>query len=76
MTIMITKQEVEAEFRKDLQELLKKYKAEIHLEEISTGGYYTSPQITVYVDGEYDPETLEWTREYCSFSLGSYTSHD
>lgn len=74
---MKTKQQVEKEFRQDLFDLLKKWKAEVEAED-HYGGYPECGEdvrMTVTVPAEYDKEgnTLqEWTE----IDLGRWLRHD
>jgi hypothetical protein len=54
---MQTKEQIEIEFKKELAELLTKYKADIYVEEINVRGYIPGTWVNmVYTESEYDKD--------------------
>lgn len=70
---MKTKEQVEQEFRRDLQKLLNKYKAEINAEDHYRGYPECGEDIRIEVNIQsiYD-ENGECLQEYTYFDIGSY----
>ena len=64
---MKTKEQIEAEFRKDLQELLDIYGAEIELT-YGENGSSMEAAINVSIDQHFGDEG-QITEEYCAFNL-------
>jgi hypothetical protein len=67
---MKTKQEVEKEFREELSELLKKWKADISIEDYGRS-YREDFRITASIPGEWD-ENGETTRQHADIDLGKW----
>lgn len=63
---MKTSEEIEKDFRKDFQDLLDRYGAEISLED--DGGYVSTPYVGVYVHSAYDEDSGQIS-EYTSFRI-------
>tara|TARA_R110000744_G_scaffold63207_1_gene130047 strand:+ start:369 stop:593 length:225 start_codon:yes stop_codon:yes gene_type:complete len=65
---MKTKEQVEKEFREDLETLLKKHKAEIALSQRGSA-YMEYDVIEVTIDAVYNTETFEEDRPMIEFNL-------
>tara|TARA_R110001599_G_C11768937_1_gene611144 strand:+ start:330 stop:527 length:198 start_codon:yes stop_codon:yes gene_type:complete len=65
---MAEEQKIEQEFRKELQALLDKYDAEIHLDQRGKA-YMESDVIQVTLNSQIDKETFEVTRDTIEFDL-------
>jgi hypothetical protein len=65
---MKTKEQVEKEFREDLEALLKNYKAEIALSQRGSA-YMEYDVIEVTIDAVYNTETFEEDRPMIEFDL-------
>jgi len=63
---MKTKEQIEADFRKDLKDLLEVYGAELELE--YGDGFFADGHMVVSINGKYDEEG-EVQEEYCEFDL-------
>lgn len=71
---MKTSAEIEAEFRKDFQALLNKYKAEVDMKVYWDYDSYYSVECTVYVGAMYNDNSGKVSKPY-EFELGSYHSY-
>jgi len=71
---MITKKQVEKEFRAELQDILNKWGAEISAEDHFTGYSECGEDIrmTVTIPNIYDKDTCDTIREYAEINLGRY----
>lgn len=67
---MKLKAEIELQFKEELRALLKKYNAELTIEERQ---FRSGPFMEVYVSAEYDG-TGEMISEGCAIDLGQYFS--
>ena len=65
---MVEEQKIEQEFRKELQALLDKYDAEIHLDQRGKA-YMLYDVIQVTLNSQIDKETFEVTRDTIEFDL-------
>lgn len=66
---MLTSKEREESFRKDLDKLLKKHKAEIEVTDDGKPYGLHSAICKIYLDGVYDKDTHECIAEYTDFLL-------
>jgi len=66
----MTAEDRKKEFEKELKELLKKYSAELEIEEVQCGYYGNDSQICVTFNG-YKDEKDEW-HDWCELKLGRW----
>jgi len=74
---MITKEEIEADFRKDFQDLLNKYKTEIEIRDHYRGYSECGEDIRamVVIYSVYD-DSNDLIREHTEFDLGRYLKYE
>ena len=70
---MKTSEEIEAEFRKEFQALVDKYKAEVEIKDYWQGYAELGQdvQCKIYIGAIYN-ENFETIRDCCEFELGNY----
>ena len=69
---MQTREQIETEFRAELESLLKKWGATIEVEDHYSGYAECGRdmRMTVYIPGIYDLDADEKVRDYCEIDLG------